>query len=192
MQLILFSGKQGSGKDTIANEVKRNLEMERFGNKKVAIIKFASVIYEAHDAVLDVLRKYKIEVPQKDGSLLQDLGTKHGRLKYGEDIWVKCFQEKLKQLNVDYAIATDCRFQNEHYAFPEALRVRLSCPEDVRRSRALGWREDTNHVSETDLDPIANNPKGFDLTLQTHITSINGCADLVLAQIRKNNWLEKR
>jgi hypothetical protein len=91
-------------------------------------------------------------------------------------------------------IVADCRFQNEFDAFPEALRVRLTASEDVRRTRTNSWRENTSHPSEIDLDGYEAEGK-FDLVFDTSTAERNTpehCAEMILAQLQKQSWIEKR
>jgi hypothetical protein len=85
----------------------------------------------------------------------------------------------------------DCRFENEFDAFPHALRVRLGCPEEVRKSRCSMWRENTQHPSEIGLDKYAKEG-WFDLYLHTDSISSNGAFNLTMAQLDKGNWTDKR
>lgn len=138
---------------------------------------------------------------KKDGPLLQFLGTEWGRKTYGDAVWVNALRgrveiEKLKRNN-DAArlitIISDCRFENEFDAFPEALRIRLVCSEAERKLRAEMWRENTQHPSETGLDLYAAHGK-FDLMFNTEDPACTPehMATLILAQLDKDCWIDKR
>lgn len=192
----MLSGKQGSGKTSVQKALQIAFQQRK--NGRAIQVNFADVLYEMHDKVLQTLHQY---VPDrglaKDGPLLQLLGTEWGRNTLGENIWVEILQKKIEQLatqNSHYDnllfIIGDCRFMNEFQTFESALRVRLSCPVEIRRERCSMWREG-NHISENNLDDVATAGE-FDLKLNTDVTSINGCVDLILAQLDKNCWMEKR
>lgn len=198
--IVLLSGKQGSGKSTLArnlveayNERKKNWEAFEF--------KFAGAIYDMHDQCLSFLRSYGIDAPKKDGKLLQLLGTDWGRMTYGPDIWVNVMKGIVAECEEDrkrlgfatnlLLVISDCRFQNEFDAFPDALRVRLQAGEEIRRGRAESWREATNHASEIDLDGYAGQGL-FDLYLDSETLKPAWCTDLTAAQIDKGNWVERR
>lgn len=189
-QIILISGAQGSGKTSTQNEIIRRLS----GKRSCQVINFADVIYEMHDRTLDVLHKF---IPRrelvKDGPLLQLLGTEWGRKTIDENIWVRIAQEKYRQIQLEdcVVIVGDCRFENEFDAFPEALRIRLECPEKVRKERCSMWRENTKHPSEISLDEYARQGK-FDLYIDTSKVTCENATTLIMAQIDKNSWLEKR
>ena len=196
MAIVLLSGKQGSGKTTLSSRLFARFYVKR-PEIKVIEIKFAEAIYAMHDKCLELMRTYGVETPEIDGRLLQLLGTEWGRKHYGEDVWVNVLRNKIESL-VRYNpegqwlfVVSDCRFKNEFDAFPEALRVRLVASEEVRKERAEKWRETVNHPSEIDLDEYSAAGK-FDLYLDTERTPIEGCLSLVLAQLEKGSWVERR
>lgn len=216
--IVMISGKQGSGKSTLTRELIRRVSHKK--NWDALELRFAKVIYDLHDDILRTMKFYGFDVPVKDGELLQLLGTEWGRKRYGEDIWVTAVKNviadiekarlatlegrKSDGLEVKHMIPSevpmnenlllvisDCRFMNEFKAFPEALRVRLRCHHEIRRSRAESWRENAMHASEINLDDV-DRAGEFDLYLQTDEVSVQGCADLVLAKLDKGGWIEKR
>lgn len=187
--VILLSGKMGSGKSTLQNNLKRWLSVR---GDKVDILNFADVLYQIHDSCINIINRY-IEPRNivKDGPLLQLLGTEWGRKTISEDIWVKCLQKKVEQSSARYIIVGDCRFQNEFNAFPNALRVRLLCNREERKRRCSMWRDNEAHPSEIDLDGYSDSEK-FDLYLHTDIDGAEQLVHLVVAQLQKNSWIEKR
>ena len=175
--LILVSGKQGSGKTTLITELRKQ--------RKVATVKFADPLYEMHEFILNKMQTWTGE-PRivKDGALLQLLGTEWGRKHRGDNVWVDICKKKidlLRQASLAEIIAIDdCRFENEFDAFPDALTVRLECPEEVRKQRMEhGWRDNTSHASETGLDKYAKDGK-FDLVIPTDRISARESAKLIL------------
>lgn len=176
-KVVLISGKQGSGKSKTAKALTDLLWENGGGNVIAAQFRFAGPLYEMHDVVLKVLKKYGIERPElvKDGPLLQVLGTEWGRNTVDQDLWVKCCQNGVQAWfdrdAVNYkafAVIDDCRFPNEFHSQPDdkALRVRLECDREIRKSRCSQWRENENHESEIALDGYAE--KGlFDIYLDT-------------------------
>lgn len=194
MYTILLSGKQGSGKSTIAELVETKFRAAGYG---LIRHRFAAPVYSAHDAVYAVLRPLGI-LPdtKKDGRLLQLLGTDWGRA-IDNDIWVKAARAHVDNLSAHFSgsgvipavLLEDTRFKNEFDGFPGSLTVRLECPEDVRRARTTSWREDTKHPSETDLDGYVNAGK-FDKVLWTNVDEPSKTADDVLAAFRAKFKLE--
>lgn len=159
--IILISGKQGSGKTTLA----KNL-VERLG---AIHLKFADPLYEIHEAIRKVADKWQIPFDQKEGRLLQLLGTEWGRACKGENVWCDALFNKVSVLeDNNIIIIDDCRFKNEFYRFKDiAVTIRLVANENDRRKRADSFRDDTNHPSEIDLDDIPD--EQFDLTIDTGI-----------------------
>lgn len=162
MKVILISGKQGSGKTTLQEAYASTI---RDMGGAVYLLNFADIIYEMHNAVLDILHKnWPNRGMVKDGPLLQLLGTEWGRKTIDENIWVKILQKRVENIKAGLpsnlrtptvVIIGDCRFENEFDAFPEAITVRLEADEWIRKQRCSQWRDRANHPSETGLDRYA-------------------------------------
>lgn len=193
--ILILSGKQGSGKSSIQAEIQKRAR-EKF--EYVFLVNFADPLYVLHDFILNKMESaYGVPKPasNKDGVLLQLLGTEWGRKVHGPNIWVDIMKTRIANPTNQRRlfIIADCRFENEFHGFPEALRVRLYCDEAERKLRTHGWRETTNHASEIDLDKV-HDAGLFDLYINTsgNNITIEGAASLILAQLDKNSWVEKR
>lgn len=198
LQIVLISGRQGSGKSTLAKKLGDRYAVK--ANWHVEHLLFAGTIYSLHDMILEAMTMYGIALPRpkKDGVLLQLLGTEWGRKSISEDVWVQTVINQVNKIELGLEnvpngliLISDCRFENEFDAFPDALRVRLDAPEPVRRVRTDSWRENTKHPSETGLDDYAA-LNLFDVLIDTEKVSVEGSVDLVSAQIDKGSYLEKR
>ncbi len=180
--IILLSGKQGSGKTTIAKKLVQVLNST--SNHRAMTKKFADPIYEMHDECLKVLAKYGIKRPNlvKDGPLLQLLGTEWGRNTIDRDIWAKCTRKWCDQvLTTDkkvIPIIEDCRFPNELEIFHNAFKVRLVAKEDIRKERCEAWRPNVRHRSETAMDDVPN--EAFNLVIHTDICTLDGSVQQIL------------
>jgi hypothetical protein len=170
--VILISGKQGSGKSSLAQGLERHFEKQ---NQKCFMLKFATPLYQMHDRILDLLNAYEypVEKGKIDGALLQLLGTEWGRAK-DPDIWANIAVNRTRHTfelsKARVVIFDDCRFENEFTKldanFERLFTIRLEADEYSRKLRAEKWRDKTEHPSETGLDEFANR-KMFDLTLNT-------------------------
>ncbi len=192
-KVILISAKQGGGKSTLSCQM-RKLIMEEAGREGfnwVAVeMIFAGAIYDMHNYCRAYLRRYGIPTPGvKDGELLQYLGTEWGRKKFGENVWVDLLRGKIEKQIADservgvnklVIVVPDLRFKNELDVWPGAYRVRLECPEEVRRARCSAWRENTAHASENDLDDSLHK---FDLVLHSDKVSALDLARKVLFEV---------
>ena len=198
-KIVMFSGLQGSGKSTAAMQLYQDIHKfcPHFG--RAQILKFATPLYKIHDSILNEMERMSgIPRVKKDGPLLQYLGTDWGRNNFGSDIWVRIIKAEMADISSRSPTAVvfildDCRFENEFDAFPEAFRIRLSAPEEIRRGRAESWRENTNHPSETGLDKYEKEKK-FDLVFNTYsnIHSPGAISNLVIDQLKRNVWRGKR
>jgi dephospho-CoA kinase len=166
---ILISGKAGSGKDTVAQFMKE--ELEKHG-KKVLIIKYG-------DAVKWVLRDYFNWDGQKDivgRTLLQRIGTDVVRAKH-PNYWtaivvglLQCFEP---YNDFDIALVPDARFPNEVDIALQELQNCVSVRVERRNEDGSEWintaltEEQRQHPSETSLDHYAfdyviHNDEGLD------------------------------
>jgi hypothetical protein len=201
IDIVLISGKQGGGKTTTANAV--IAEAKRLKYSKAFQLNFAEPLYVLHDFILNKMES-AFGVPKttnKDGVLLQVLGTEWGRKVHGENIWCQIMKNRIDAEVLRHTndgsrllfVIADCRFENEFNFFHESLRVRLQCSAEERKVRTNSWRENVTHPSETNLDDYDLLQK-FDLYIDTTSkgSSPEHCASLILAQLQKRSWLEKR
>lgn len=214
--IVKISGKQGAGKTSTAAALIHMALGYDAGRVKpmyeyAGVMKFADPLYELHEVILNKMQTMSgVERVRKDGTLLQLLGTEWGREKFGENVWVDILRRKVAageyggwQRGAKYLpakgalrprliVIDDMRFENEFDAFPEALRVRLEAPAEIRMARADAWRQNADHPSETGLDVYAAQGK-FDLVIQTgEGSSPAHVATLIAAQLQKRTWMEKR
>lgn len=162
VKLIMVSAKQGGGKSTLCDGLEKVLP-------NVGRTRFAKVLYEIHDAVLKIMRDYGFNMTL-DKRLLQLIGTEWGRNHVHNEVWVMCFRaqiDKLKAEGKEFIICDDLRFRNEFDAF-DCIKIRLECPEEVRKTRCSQWRDATTHQSEIDLDQWVDK---FDLVIDTSTAS---------------------
>jgi energy-coupling factor transporter ATP-binding protein EcfA2 len=164
----MISGKQGSGKSSLAHAL--SLAIHKRTGMYVGVHKFAGHLYTIHDYILNYMERITGKPrAEKDGDLLQYLGTEYGRVKHGQNVWVQGLRDSIRQDARNFIIIDDCRFENEFDGI-EALKIRLECPVEDRKIRCSAWRDNDTHPSETGLDDYAR--KGmFDLTYSTNVLS---------------------
>ena len=185
LTVVLLSGKQGSGKTTTQDALIAAL-MKR--EKTLALkMNFADEIYLIHNFALNRLSEHGFQVPQKDGKLLQLLGTEWGRTTHGQDVWVQVIKSRINrfiEMNTDrdghlVVVIGDCRFKNEFDAFPDALTVRLYANKSTRVERCSAWRDNDQHQSEIDLDQYSADER-FKLSYNTgNLTTDEIIKDLI-------------
>lgn len=183
VDVILISGKQGSGKSTLSAVIRNRIAQNGGPYWQACELIFAGAIYQMHDYCRQVLKDSNIAVqPQKDGKLLQLLGTEWGRGTIDENVWVDVMrgqiQNKIKLCTTDRltVVIPDCRFKNEFGVWPDALKVRLECEEYLRKERCSSWRDNTAHPSEVDLDDWIN---FFELLIDSGRVGVEAAADAV-------------
>lgn len=189
MDTIMISGKQGSGKTTTSDTLAQALREAFY--KQTSRKRFAQPLYECMRAVHAVLKQYGIERPEKDGPLLQLIGTEYGRTHLGEDVWVDCIEHVRKQIApmTDFLIIDDLRFENEFNKptteYGKVFRVRLECNRDERKRRCdlTGtWRADEHHKSEVSLDVYSAAGK-FDMLFNTDIVNTKMIVTEILRKV---------
>ena len=181
MRIIGIAGKMGSGKDYIANniiipylELKLNQSYLPFcfaDQIKINIMSKMNITY--HDVYVE-----KTNITR---NLLQQEGTENGRLVYGEDIWIKYFDNWVKifkNRGIKNIITTDCRFKNElqYIKNQGGIIIKLVAPlrNDQRLKRESNgdeaiYKSLQNHSSECDLDTLDD--AEFDLIIDNDIGS---------------------
>lgn len=171
-KIIAISGKMGSGKTSLSNELLGTL-------LNSVNYKFAEVIYEMHNNIKDIARGYGIDFPEKHRKLLQYLGTDLFRQDFGDNVWCDVMTNRIDKLfkNNSNAVVVidDMRFESEfdciRSKYPDnSLLVRLECPEEIRQERVGSAWNPTPHQSELDLDNYCEENK-FDVLMRTNVFS---------------------
>lgn len=191
-QVILISGAQKSGKDTlkdaVINIIDKRSGFQKFQPHKVT---FAEEIYFIHDELRSHMKGHGLKSVHetKDRKLLQFLGTEFGRNTYGENVWVDIVRSKIDEINfnthpsIPVHIISDCRFKNELHAFPDAIKIRLNCREEVRRARCQETFLGADHPSEIDLNDVSRDH--FDFWFNTETDTPEHMAELVCYELQK-------
>jgi guanylate kinase len=163
---IALSGKMGTGKDYIVNNIIKPF-IENELNKKCIILSFGDMIkinLMTHNNIkLDEL--YNGNKSPYIRQLLQYEGTENGRNIHGDDIWIKYLYNwglMHKSRGIDIIIIPDLRFKNEYLFLQSinALVIRINAPNrnELRLRKESNteaeYNKIKNHLSEIDLDDI--------------------------------------
>lgn len=147
MTVVGISGKAESGKTTLANILKKELE-ER--HKRVLLINYGDFV----KFIATQYYNWNGEKDEKGRALLQHIGTEQGRMMVDENIWVDMVINTVAVADRDYdvAIVADCRFPNEFSRWAdkgkEILKIRIERPEYQNKLT----QEQNQHASETSMD----------------------------------------
>jgi hypothetical protein len=143
---IAFVGRMGSGKTTAATEAAKLYDGK--------VVKIAEPLYNAAIAVYAILGMNW----EKDGRLLQLLGTEWGR-NIHEDFWVDKFRVKWLS-STEHLFCDDLRFPNEEYILRELMGFKIiridrryhTFTDEQLDTIALG--RDLTHPSEMQTDSL--------------------------------------
>ena len=150
MVAIAISGKMGSGKTTLTQEVIRQLESQGFQAQQVSL----------GGAVKEVAHRYFNMSPDfKDRELLQKIGQQFQAIR--SSVWIDLIVAQTQDPDTVY-ICDDVRFRNEAQSLMnegwKSVRLQVSEAEQQRRLQVTyknswesHWRA-RHEISEVDLD----------------------------------------
>lgn len=188
---ILIAGKRCSGKDTLADLLKRNAFlgdlMDIRGFAKSLKYNYAKILSsdlsESYDTIYEkLLNDYQFKQTHRPGLIQYGVSEKE---KYGEDIWVQRLIESGKDSKM--VIIPDVRYRYElfHEVFTNenSIKIKINCSDEKRSNRGWKYTEgiDNNH-SECDLDNI-------DIKSYDHIIENN--SDISYLENEANNIINK-
>lgn len=186
--IIGFSGKMGTGKNYIAENLLPHILNKMLNNIQYYYLSFGDQIKvelgcRNSDLTYDKLFNNKTkEVRQQ----LQRYGTEQGRDKYGKDIWIRSmgmwmdiFKNRTPDKN-NVFIITDVRFKNEADWIKQHKGILIRVNADKRNEKRVqeeGSQDNKNHSSETDLDDypfehVINNDIGMEKTVKEQLEEI--------------------
>jgi len=165
------------------------LFLEKFG---ISITDAGSNPEIKDQTLLKILKKYYKsadllnlsidKITDADGVFFQDFAESFGRQLIDKDIWCRIADSYVSKLKTEHIIFDDLRHKNEFATFPSALKVRLDCKESLRLERCAKRRDNTNHISEIDLDDYADQ-KMFDLYFNTEFESTELIAKKIIETV---------
>lgn len=179
MEILILSGKSGSGKDTLANIMREKLETA--GCKCITLhyadlVKYYAKQYYNWNEIKD----------EAGRSLLQNIGTEKVRTKY-PDYWATAIGQFLAAIPNDFdcAFIPDARFPNEIEVVqnynPNALTIRIERYENNESYvNPIFTKEQLMHSSEISLD----NYGYFNYIVENYsLEELNQSAETILADI---------
>lgn len=176
--IIGISGKLGSGKDYICN----NVIIPILKNKDCTFLQMCF----ADQIKVNVMTKNNIDFEdvyvnknKQTRTLLQTEGTELGRDLLGDDIWIRYFENWMsvyKSRGIDHFIVTDVRFQNEIEYIKQSggILIRIDAPKRNYQRLFTESNGDldvlhklSTHISECNLDNLSND--NYDLIIKNDI-----------------------
>ena len=183
--LVLISGKSGSGKTELANNLKTHWSQRGIAT---VILNFMRPVHDMHDAVAMVGKRFGLHPPPPGKgdtdliSLLNDWGRKKD-----QNIWDQAFQDYYDEVTSHWrkqqlffmAVADDMHYRSSFDFFGRALTVRLECDPKTLVQRSPYYDMDRGHPSQVDLDPYVKADK-FDVVIDTtDLTPDKVCEEVV-------------
>lgn len=174
MLLIGVTGKLGSGKDYITQNIIIPYFKKR--NQTILPVSFAdqlkvNVMVKNNIPFNDVYIKKNNETR----NLLQTEGTENGRVIFGNDIWIRYFDnwiEVFRSRGIETFVTSDLRFRNEfdYIRSKNGILIKVVAPnrnEERLQRESKGdpiiYNKFKTHISECELDDFSN--ENYDLVI---------------------------
>ena len=194
MSIIAFAGRKQSGKSTLCTQVVNFIyDLEQLEDTAV-IYNFADPL---KNLCMDILglsfeqchgtddQKNELVNCYKDGNqmtarqVLQTVGTEFFR-SIQHNVWADATIRRIQQDNPLVALIGDCRFPNEVEAVKKAGGTVIKLTRNLYNS---------DHESETALDPKNYDPSNFDLVVDNQNMTIEEQWRIVISYILQNKRL---
>lgn len=181
MEIIVISGKSGSGKDTFANFMRAKLEA---AGCKCVTAHFADLV--KHYA--DIYYEWNGEKDAYGRQLLQELGTNKVREKF-PNYWAEAIAKFLAAVPNDFdcAFVPDARFENEieivkqYNPQTKVIRIERYNADNSHYLNPSLTLEQHEHPSEIALDTYED----WDYIVENHsIEELEESADFILAELQ--------
>lgn len=191
-KIIAFAGRKQSGKTTCSEFVKSlypeelNVKIYNFADplKQDICMNILGLTYdqcygddEAKNAITDIVWENKNLTARE---IMQFVGTDIFR-EMKTDVWASATIKKITNESPDVAIIADCRFPNEVDAIKKANGVVIKLTRNPFNS---------DHISETALDPTNYDPRNFDTILTNHLLSVPHQNEVIYRFLKKKGLLQ--
>jgi hypothetical protein len=194
MSIIAFAGRKQSGKTTLATQIVNWLyELEGLEDQAI-VYNFADPLknvcmdilglgfeqcYGTDQEKNELVNCYKNGKQMTAREVLQMVGTEFFR-SIQHDVWAGATIRKIQQDNPPVALIADCRFPNEVKAVKKAGGVVIKLTRNLYNS---------DHASETALDPENYDQNNFDLIVYNQNMTIGQQWQEVIRWILQNKKL---
>lgn len=183
-KIIAFAGRKQSGKTTCSEYVAR-IYIEKIYGQKARIYNFADPLkkdvcinilgltydqcYGTDDHKNTLTQCYWDDKRLTAREVMQFIGTDIFR-KMKQNVWASAIINKIHIDDPELAIIADCRFPNEVKAIRDVGGLVIKLTRNPFNS---------NHASETALDPENYDANNFDLIINNHELSIQQQNDII-------------
>lgn len=195
-QIIAFAGRKQSGKTTCSQdiiryyntfypEISNDVKIYNFADplKQDICIKLLGLTYDqcygTDDNKNELTNNYWDGKQLTAREVMQFVGTDIFR-KLQHNIWANATIQKINEDKPQLAIIADCRFPNEVDAIKDARGLVIKLTRNPFNS---------NHDSETALDPKNYNQQNFDTVIFNHVLTIEQQTYAVLSFLKKKGVL---
>ena len=194
MSIIAFAGRKQSGKSTLCTQVVNFIyDLEKLENQAV-IYNFADPLknlcmdilglsfeqcYGTDDQKNELVNCYRDGNQMKAREVLQVVGTEFFR-KIQHNVWADSTIRRIQKDNALVALIGDCRFPNEVEAVKKVGGTVIKLTRNLYNS---------DHASETALDPENYDQRNFDLVVDNQNMTIQEQWRVVINYLLENNKL---
>ena len=194
MSIIAFAGRKQSGKSTLCTQVVNFIyDLEQLEDQ-AAIYNFADPLknvcmdilglsfdqcYGTDDQKNELVNCYKDGNQMTARQVLQTVGTEFFR-SIQHNVWADATIRRIQQDNPLVALIGDCRFPNEVEAVKRAGGTVIKLTRNLYNS---------DHASETALDPENYDQSNFDLVVDNQNMTIQEQWRVVINYLLENNKL---
>lgn len=193
MNIIAFAGRKQSGKTTCAMFVANFFESKNI-NKTVELYNFADPLknlcidilgieyrqcYGCDEDKNELVDCYWNDKQLTAREVLQIIGTDIFR-KMQHHVWSSATIRKIQKDSPDLALIADCRFPNEVEAVKNAGGIVIKLTRNLYNS---------DHTSETALDPQNYDPNNFDLVVNNQNMTIENQQQTIIHYLLQNKKL---
>jgi hypothetical protein len=172
-KIIAFAGRKQSGKSSAADLLykhfflKGRIQLYNFADPlKKLCVEILGLTYEqvygTNDQKNELVNCYWENKQLRAREVLQLVGTDMFR-KLQHNVWADATIREIQKYNPDFAVIADCRFSNEINAIKKVGGIVIKLTRNPYNS---------DHISETALDPNNYDQSNFDYIVDNHNMTI--------------------